>query len=164
MTVLPPVATNPPPELNVAKDGKEPLYKLVNWLRRRVAGYGPGLGSAWFSTAVGRGDTLTSGTSGAEVIGLQFELPTAFPAFTMNFAGNVKDTAGAGVFRVRLGGTLGVAAGGAVVATLNASTASYVYATVAAPVTANLQTLVTMTLQSAVGQTASFVGGFILGN
>lgn len=164
MSMLPPVATGWLPELNEAKDGKTELYKLVNQLRRRVIGSAAGMGVAWFSTAIGRGDTLTSGVSGAEVIGLQFQLPTAFPQFNMNFAGNVKDSASAGVFRIRLGGVMGVAASGTIVATLNASTTGYQYATTTVPVTLNTATLVTMTLQSAVGQTASFANGFCLGN
>lgn len=164
MAVLPPVPTVWLPELNVAKDGKEPLYKLVNQLRRRVIGSSMGSGVAWWSTAIGRGDSLSSGTTGAEVIGLTFQLPTVFPAFVMNFSGEVKDTGSAGVFRIRLGGTVGVATSGTVVATLNASTTSFVYATTSVSVTLNTATLVTMTLQSAVGKTATFANGFCLGN
>jgi antitoxin (DNA-binding transcriptional repressor) of toxin-antitoxin stability system len=150
--------------LNEARDGKTQEYKVINWLLRRVRGYAPGQAAAWWSTAIGRGDVLTSGTSGAEVIGLTFQLPTAFPSFNLNFAGEVKDSASGGVFRVRLGGTVGVATSGTVVATLTASSTSYVYATVTVPISANLQTLVTMTLQSTAGHTASFANGFLLGN
>ena len=164
MATLPPVNTAWLPEIHEGRDGLPQIIKLLNQLRRKLIGYAPGAGVAWFSTAIGRGDALSSGTSGAEVIGLQFQLPTAFPSFNLNFAGEVKDTASAGVFRVRLGGTLGVATSGTVVATLNASSTSYTYATVTVPISANLQTLVTMTLQSAVGQTASFANGFLLGN
>ena len=156
--------TNWLPELREGRDGIPQIIRLVNQLRRRVIGSSPGMGVAWFSTAIGRGDILSSGTSGAEVIGLQFELPTAFPAFTINFAGFVADSASAGVFRIRLGGTRGVAAGGTVVATLNASAPGFVSASVNAPVTANLQTLVTMTLQSTVGHTAQFANGSVLLN
>lgn len=152
------------PELREGRDGPSQIIRLVNQLRRRVIGTSPGSGVAWWSTAIGRGDTLSSGTSGAEVIGLQFQLPTVFPSFMLNFAGNVKDTGSDGVFRIRLGGTMGVATSGAIAAALHASSTSYAYATVSAPITANLQTLVTMTLQSTVGQSASFATGFALGN
>lgn len=163
MAVLPPVATNPPPELNVAKDGKEQAYKLINWLRRRVVGYGPGLGSAWWSTAIGRGDTLASVTTGIEVVGLQLQLPAAFPAFTMNFSGEASDTAGTGILRVRLGGTIGLT-DGAVAATINVTSTGFGNYSTSAPITGNLQTLVTMTLQSVAGQTTHFKNGFLLGN
>lgn len=164
MSTLPAVATNWLPELHEGKDGEREIIKLVNQLRRRVIGYAPGSAAAWFSTAIGRGDTLTTPTDGSEVIGLQFRIPTAFPQFTMNFAGEVADSGSAGVFRIRLGGTSGVAASGAIVATLNAAAAGFVYATTSVPVTLNTQTLVTMTLQSTVGHKAQFREGFVLGN
>lgn len=164
MAVLPPVATNPPPELNVAKDGKEQAYKLINWLRRRVVGYAPGLGAAWFATAIGRGDGIPSRADGVELIGLQFHLAVAYPAFSLNFAGEVADSGSGGVFRIRLGGTWGVANSGTAVATLNASAPGFVYATTTVPITANLETLVTMTVQSTVGHTAQFRGGSVVGN
>src|SRR4051812_33230676 len=142
MTTLPPVATNPPPELNEARDGKTQLFKLVNWLRRRVVGYAPGLGSAWWSTAIGRGDVLVSVTTGVEVIGLQLQLPTAFPSFMLNFSGEASDTAGTGVLRVRLGGTVGLA-DGTVSATINVTSTGFGNYSTSAPITGNLQTLVT---------------------
>jgi antitoxin (DNA-binding transcriptional repressor) of toxin-antitoxin stability system len=164
LATLPPVATQWLPELHDGVDKMPQVIKLVNQLRRRVMGSAAGFGVAWWSTAIGRGDTLTSGTSGAEVIGLQFHLPTAFPQFTVNFAGEVKDSASAGVFRIRKGGTVGIAASGTVIATLNASSTGFVYATTSALVSLNTDTLITMTLQSTVGHTASFANGFVLGN
>lgn len=164
MATLPAVATNFLPELHEGRDGNREIIKLVNQLRRRLLGSSPGTGAAWFSTAIGRGDTLTSGTTGMEVIGLQFRLPTAFPQFTLNFAGEVADSASAGVFRVRLGGVSGSATSGTVVATLNASAPAFTYATTSVPITLNTQTLVTVTLQSTVGHTAQFREGFVLGN
>lgn len=164
MAVLPPVATTWLPEIHEGVDGMPQVIKLLNQLRRRVIGSAAGMGVAWFSTAIGRGDTLSSGTSGAEVIGLQFQLPTAFPAFNMNFAGEVADSGSGGVFRIRMGGSIGVAASGAIIATLNASAPGFVYATTTVPVTLNTATLITMTLQSTAGQTAKFSNGFVLGN
>lgn len=163
MSTLPPVATQYLPELHEGRDGITQIIKLVNQLRRRLMGTGPGTAAAWWSTAIGRGDALSSVTSGVEVIGLQLQLPAAFAAFTLNLSGEASDTAGTGILRVRLGGTVGLT-DGVTAATINVTSVGFGNYSVSTPITANLQTLVTFTLQSAAGQTTRFKNGFLLGN
>lgn len=149
-----------PSPLSEARSDKREEYELINALRRAVLSLtGGGAGLSLFSTAIGRGDGLTTLTDGNEVIGLQFHLPAVYSSFTVNFAGEVTDSASNGVFRIRMGGTWGVASSGVVVATLTASTTGFVYTTVEATVVSNTQTLLTMTLQSTFGHKAQFRGG-----
>lgn len=164
MATLPPVATNWLPALNEAKDGKREIVKLVNQLRRKLMGTSPGSGLALFSTAIGRGDVIRSLTDGNEVIGLSFQLPVVYSAFTISFSGEIADSGSGGIFRIRMGGTYGIASSGTVIATLNASAATFVVASVITPVTSNPATLLQMTVQSTVGNTAQFREGFVSGN
>ena len=155
-----------PSPLKEYRSDEREVFTLVNALRRAFLQFtaGGATGLALFSTPIGRGDVLSSGTGGAEVIGLSFQLPIVYTKFTLNFAGEVADSASAGIFRIRMGGTYGVATSGTVVATINASAPGFVYAATPANVTGNTSTLVQMTLQSTAGHTAQFREGFILGN
>jgi hypothetical protein len=154
-----------PSPLTENRSDEREVFDLVNALRRAVmqltAGGSSGL--ALFSTAIGRGDGLTTKTDGVELVGLPFALPAVYPAFTINLGGYVNDSASNGTFRIRTGGTYGVA-DGTVIATMHATSTGFTYKEVSAVVTGNTETLIQMTLQSTVGHIALFKGGFLIGN
>lgn len=154
----------PPPVIENRSDERQ-VFALLNALRAgfiAITGGGAN-GLALFSTAIGRGDVLKTQTNGVEVVGLPFQLPKVYPAFTINFSGEIADSGSAGFFRIRAGGTYGNT-DGVVIATMNASAPGFAYAMASVSVTSNTATLIQMTLQSTVGHTAQFREGFIIGN
>jgi hypothetical protein len=152
------------PELREGRDGISQIIRLVNQLRRRVIGNSSGATAALFSTAIGRGDVLATTTAGTELVGLPFVLPVVYPSFTVNFSGVVEDTASNGIFRIRMGGTYGLADGTEIIRFTATSTGFTSRAATPVLVTGNTSTLVQMTLQSTVGNTARFKGGSLVFN
>ena len=135
------------------------VIRLVNQLRKKAIGGNAGTTASLFSTAIGRGDGLSTTTSGVELIGLSFITPTIYSSFTLNFGGQVEDTASNGIFRLRLGGTWG-ATDGTEVVRIAATSASYQTEEAASVlITNNTSNLIQMTLQSTFGNTARFRGG-----
>lgn len=152
------------PELKEGRDGPSQIIRLVNQLRRRLIGSSTSGGVSLFSTAIGRGDTLTTLTDGVELIGLSFVLPVVYSSFTINFGGEASDSASDGIFRVRLGGSYGVTNGTEIARFTATSTGFQPYSSPPFLVTGNTSTLIQMTLQSTVGHKAQFKGGFLVGN
>jgi len=152
------------PELHEGRTTTSQIIRLVNQLRRRVIGNSSGATSALFSTAIGRGDVLTTPTNGVELIGLAFVLPVVYPSFTVNFSGEAKDTANNGIFRIRIGGTYGLTDGVEITRFTATTTGFLPYSATPQLITGNTSTLVQMTLQSTNGNTASFKGGSLVWN
>lgn len=140
------------------------IIRLVNQLRRRAIGGTIGTGTALFSTAIGRGDTLSTLTNGVEVIGLSFVLPVVYPSFTISFGGQASDTGSHGIFRIRSGGTYGLTDGTEISRITATSTSFATYNAAPLFVSGNTSTLIQMTLQSTNGNTAKFRAGFMVGN
>lgn len=148
------------PELREGRDGIPQIIRLVNQLRRRLIGGPAGSGGvALFSTAIGRGDTLTTLTNGVELVGLPFVMPVIYPTFTLSFGGQAEDTGSNGVFRLRLGGTFGLTDGVEILRITATTTGFQTYQATPALVTGNTANLIQMTLQSTPGNTAKFRGG-----
>ena len=152
------------PELREGRDGLSQIIRLVNQLRRRVIGNSSGATAGLFSTAIGRGDTLSTTTSGVELVGLPFVLPVVYPSFTIHFGGQASDTGSNGIFRIRMGGTFGLTDGTEIARFTATTTGFQSYSATPNLITGNTSTLVQMTLQSTPGNTAKFRAGFLVGN
>jgi hypothetical protein len=152
-----------PPALVERRDDERAVFLLVNALRRRLVDLtnpSGGSAAAILSMRIGRGDSFQSST-GAELIIDEFELPVAVAAFSVTLAGRASSASGTATFRVRLGGTDGVATDGTVIATALAAATSIQRIASAPTVVSNgaLTTLVKITGQSAAGHLAVFRAG-----
>lgn len=151
-----------PAPLSEKRSDEREVFTLVNALRRALLllTAGGDAGFALFSTAIGRGDGLTS--TGAELIGINFYLPVAYDTFAVNLSGTAQDSGSAGTLRLRMGGTYGLV-DGAVILTLPVGSTGFQEVAGQANVTGNTETLMKMTVQASPGHILNFKGGFLRG-
>ncbi len=151
-----------PNPLSENRSDKREEYELINALRRAILQLTAGgtSGFALFSTAIGRGDALTS--TGAELVGINFYLPQVFDTFAVNLSGTAMDTGLNGTLRVRMGGTYGLV-DGTVVLSVPVLSAGFQNVAGQANVTGNTEALMKMTLQASAAHSLTFKGGFLRG-
>jgi hypothetical protein len=153
-------ATTLPPALIERRSREREVFLLVNALRRRAQGGQPTGSGALLSMRIGRGDVFKD-SSGNELIIDQFEMPIAVGSFGVTFAGRGSSVSGSAIFRVRLGGTDGLATDGVVIAEIVAASPSIqrIATTPAVVTNTAFATLIKITGQSTAGHQAQFRNG-----
>lgn len=161
-----------PPKVLERRSDERDVFRLLNALRDAYSDLtsGGGTGRAYFSAAIGRGDSTNTTTGNEDSFILQWQLPAAFPAFSFGMGGMLLSAStGSPVVRARLGGAwntfdgiviaeMGLPVGAPVNTLVDVSTTGNL-------VTLNTATLLKLTLQSAAPAIrATAVGMFVIGN
>lgn len=126
----PTITSTAPPELHEKRDGDTQLYKLVNWLRRRVIELvgAPGLVPGTTRISFDLGDDILGDAIAGESELLLWQRPLPYSFFNPNIVAllylSARCTAGTGLINLRVGGTdRGI--DGTIVRTYSVSSAGY---------------------------------------